>query len=66
MARIWKMLVLMAVVSAVTVLMLLAAGGSGTVLGAPPGPGDTQCVPGQNGPPHAGFKPPTSCPGNNH
>jgi hypothetical protein len=33
---------------------------------APPGPGDKQCVPGHNGPPQPGFKPPPSCPGNNH
>jgi hypothetical protein len=28
-----------------------------------PGPGSTQCSPGQNGPPAPGSKPPPSCPG---
>jgi hypothetical protein len=30
----------------------------------PPGPGSKQCIPGQNGNPHPGVKPPPSCPGN--
>ena len=43
------------------VAMLLVAGaatiGTAAVAGAEkPGPGDKQCVPGQNGNPHPGFK----------
>ncbi|HUR18132.1 MAG TPA: hypothetical protein VMZ51_04230 [Acidimicrobiales bacterium] len=38
---------------AVGVMALVLAG---PVQAAQPGPGDTQCVPGQNGNPHGGFK----------
>ena len=51
---------------------------AGTASADPPGPGDKQCVPGQNnvggGPGNSGngdqhgapLKPPPSCPGNDH
>ncbi len=59
-------------------LMLLATSVVAPAFGAPPGPGDKQCVPGQNnvgggvgnsGPGDkqgAPLKPPPSCPGPNH
>jgi hypothetical protein len=44
----------------------LAVGTVAPALATPPGPGSTQCSPGQNGPSLPGFKPPPSCPGPNH
>jgi hypothetical protein len=35
---------------------LAAAGVAGPAMAEPPGPGDKQCVPGQHGNPHPGFK----------
>jgi hypothetical protein len=47
-------------------LMSLIGALTPAAIAVAPGPGDKQCVPGQNGPKQPGFKPPPSCPGNNH
>ena len=55
---------LMLAAAATAILLLL--GGASLASADPPSGGDTQCVPGHNGPSQSGFKPPTSCPGPNH
>ena len=44
-----------AIVGAVLATGLLL-GAAGAASAAPPGPGDKQCIPGQQGNPHPGFK----------
>ena len=45
-----------AVTALALALTLGAVSTAGPAFADPPGPGDTQCVPGQNGNPHPGFK----------
>ena len=42
--------------SAVILTVFVLIGTAGAASAAPPGPGDAQCVPGQQGNPHPGFK----------
>ncbi|MGT2462908.1 hypothetical protein [Sinomonas atrocyanea] len=45
-----------AAVALAAALALGAVSAAGPAFADQPGPGDTQCVPGQNGNPHPGFK----------
>jgi hypothetical protein len=43
-------------VAAIVIAAGLFPGATGVAHAAPPGPGDPQCTPGQQGNPHPGFK----------
>ena len=43
-------------VAAMAITTSLLLGVSSVASAAPPGPGDKQCIPGQQGNPHPGFK----------
>ena len=43
-------------IAAVLITAGLVLGATGVANAEPPGPGSKQCVPGQNGNPHPGFK----------
>ena len=44
------------VLAALAIAAFATAGAAAPALAAQPGPGDKQCIPGQQGNPHPGFK----------